>query len=1017
MTPIVSRDMKRRFSLSLALCLALAGAGIAPLPFGDWFGAPAPLHAQDQANITPLFFSGVVGSDSAQGRRVLLRWYTVDDVLRLDSAVLYRTDSMGNRVRLGVVKPTRSAAVIKSIFYAPGAEAALYDARIVMEKTYGNFGNNPDEFAQRVVDFLDSGSPSATAEARRFFLAQGNFGFALVEGLGYLDHVDPALGPFVYELWQGDAGGAPVDALGQITLDTSAPDVLPAPVQLREVFLRGRDGVTPARGNNRRIFLNWDVSPELGAKRNISFGYNIYRLNRQIQGGETYNSVREELFRVNGVPILPPSPIEGEQTDQSYIFADDGSWLQTLEDEDLLPVGDTYTYFAVPRDLLGQEGLPSDPLVATVRDTFEPEIPRGINITNVDIAGEPFLEVSWFPVPDADTETYRIYRYQEYINSGKPGPFPPVGTLPEGLIAEVPADSQKVGEDKFHYVDPTITTGNEEQIFWYSVSAVDTSGNEGPISPSNFGVIDKVTGPNAPGSIEVCRVNSVPNINGTVVLEEEGRSDAWEPLFILSRTSPTVTSIRVYRMDPDVTPGRGGEEVFLAEYPLHSLAPVFGDDGPDYLVLETGLLPTYIFEAVTVDEKTARVTIPPPTWGGGSPRARYTVTAGLVAGRPECVEVAADIPAEIATIPGTDFPPFSIKFPCDPEVVNLRLLRSVNGGRTWDFVREAPCDGANLVLADNYHPESLVRARYAIVAVDRHGNQGVPNYLPYDVIIHGPVPQPAPIEVKTGGIPSPGNRTATIRWQGPADAIEFYRIHFGTKKQGLGNIATDPSLTALEFSVPAVRSGDGPAGVSYDEASGVFSFTTRSVDRVGTDIDPTIEYEIQIEAVPFAGSSSRGSRKLTMHWQNLDITGQPAGTLRWAARPLPGVIDKVVRHNDLQFNTSLRDGSVEIPVTNNTIEFVWPTSEPPYMVWRQRTDKPNQPWIAVTPLIEEINRTGGMVDDPFFTVRDQNIWILDNTGIVQNGFYRYYVMTFDKRSHEILGLWGPYDFQALVPGR
>ncbi len=1005
-----------RLMVLVAVCGGLLAAA------GGFLGAPlspaAPAPAQEQPMITPLFFTGVIGGDAAQGRRVLLRWYSVDDLVPLETAVIYRTDNEGTRERITAVRKSRSPALIHSIFYAPGADAARADMQNILEGVYGTWGNSPQEFAHYLVDFLDSAGPGDSARARRQFAAQYNYCVAMIEGQAYLDHVDPAMGPFTYELWQGDSVGNPVDPLGFITIDASEIDVLPAPQELVEVFLLGRDGVTPARGNHRKIFLNWDPIED-PTDRHIVFGYNVYRLPRFLEAGETFDSVRNELVRINDVPVLAPSPIEGEQAGQSYLYADSGDWLDTGSDDDLLTVGDVMTYFAVARDLLGQEGEPSDPLIAVVRDTFEPDMPRGVNVHVVTHNGQPALEVSWLPVEDVDDDLgfYRVYRYQEYGNAGWTGPFPPIDGLTEGRIAQIPVGDFPTGAERLRYIDTDIGAGYHERIFWYSISAVDVHGNESALSPGVFGVIDDWEGPFVTGISRVCRIISNPRITGSVAVSPERTTRPWEPLFVFNRLHHLASHVRVYRVYP-ASPRTGGEElsVFIGQYNLDARGPVYGTDGPLALDFSEGVPPVYRFELSTADEHTAVVDIPPPDgWTpAGSSRPVYTLDADIDFVRQECINITTLDPVTGTTIPGMNQPPIQFEAECPGDATSMRLLRSVNGGRTWTLVREFDCVGTTVQLQDDYHPESLARVRYSLVALDVHGNPGIPHYLPVDVIFLGQVTPPAPIDAEALGANIPSQRRIRVRWQGPADAIEFYRVHIRPKAppnpQALA-VETFP----LEFSVAEARSASPNPDFLYDEVTSIFEMTTGTIDRLGGFIDGNVEYEIQIEAVPHAGSSVYGTRKLSVHWENMDIGAPPHGVLRWAPRPLPPVIDKVYMGDLVHYDPFLRDGSVLVPVTNNSQEFSWEYGEPPLMLWRQRTDKPGQPWVAVTPFLETINMTNGLVDDPFFTVRQHNIWVLDTTGVVQAAQYRYYVMTFDPLDREILGLWGPYDFLALIP--
>lgn len=994
----MTKTLLRILMLAMVLCLAMEQA-----------------PAQTQPNPAPLYYTAIVGGDAPAGRRVLLRWYTLEQLIDLESAVIFRTGNDGVRQKLATVRRTRSAAVIKGIFFRPGEQRILNEARSALERIYGTSGQSEDEFAQLCVDLLEGRDATDYADARRNFLTQINYGFAIVEGLGYLDLVNPAEGPFVYELWQGDATGTPLAALGKITIDATTPMFLPPPADLREVFLIGRDGKTPARANHRRIFLDWDLSPELLEKRDLSFGYHIYKLNRPLQGGEDYESVKGELVRVNEFPILPPSPIPDEDETQSYIFADDGGWLDTTDEEDLLPVGDTYTYWAVAIDLLGNEGAPSNALEATVRDTFEPNTPRGMNVVpERDENDVPLLRV-YFDRQDEDTETYRLYRFQLYQNQGFTGPFPDVNGLTEGRITvlDQPADP---ATRRIVFDDYAPGTTDPGRVFWYCVSAVDIHGNESPMSPPARGVIDDVVPPTLDGVLDICGARPLPVVRGTATTDGQESRETWNPLFKFNKNARLFASVRITRSPQPIpgTPPTGRPEPVDTIF-LTSIGTQYATDEDDR-VQTAADAPVYTFEAVAFDGSVTSVEVnPPQDWRPGGPRVCYEIDLDSRGVEENCVgSNIANNPFQIVLIPGGDMPPLKIKTACPGgDIEGYRLYRSVDGGRSYTFLREFYCIGQpTLDLVDDYHPDGLAQVKYSVAPFDKHGNIGIPYVLPGDFIVAGDVPRPTVLEVLASGEDVPALRAVTVKWTGPRQGISHYNVHI-VRKGDLNAIATPP--LPLEFALADVNQPGAPGNFAWDANSNEYSITTRDIDRTGNDFDPNAHYMVRVAAVPKAGAPASSTNQLPIIWASKKFAGGGTlGELRWAARPMPesdpgtGLIAVSAQ--------GVRGGSVLLPVRNESIEFgATDLIEPPFLVWRRRADLPNVPWHAVSPVIEEIRRTGGgVINDPFFHKEGNTVYFVDNSGHVALRTYDYLILKLNKKTFEIERVIGPLSVEVQI---
>ncbi|MDQ2833173.1 MAG: hypothetical protein M3Y50_05380 [Acidobacteriota bacterium] len=107
--------------------------------------------------------------------------------------------------------------------------------------------------------------------------------------------------------------------------------------------------------------------------------------------------------------------------------------------------------------------LPSAPLTLTVRDTFPPSIPTGLEAAPGAVtvpSHTPSIDLSWSPDSDADLAGYFVYRQI---------------LLPSGTLAGAPTRLTPSPISAPAYRDQTPVIG---QGYAYRVTAVDVSGNE-----------------------------------------------------------------------------------------------------------------------------------------------------------------------------------------------------------------------------------------------------------------------------------------------------------------------------------------------------------------------------------------------------------------------------------------------------------------------------------------------------------------------------------------------------------
>jgi hypothetical protein len=135
--------------------------------------------------------------------------------------------------------------------------------------------------------------------------------------------------------------------------------------------------------------------------------------------------------------------------------------------------GKTYLYTVqtvIPADGGTVESADSVPAIVTPRDVFPPAVPEGLvsAVVRSEPNGAPEVDLSWSINGETDLAGYRVYRSEQ---QGTPGQLVTPDLLPS------PA-----------YRDTSVQPGH---VYWYSVTAVDRSGNE--------------SGPSAPVAVEVAQ--------------------------------------------------------------------------------------------------------------------------------------------------------------------------------------------------------------------------------------------------------------------------------------------------------------------------------------------------------------------------------------------------------------------------------------------------------------------------------------------------------------------------------
>lgn len=170
-------------------------------------------------------------------------------------------------------------------------------------------------------------------------------------------------------------------------------------------------------------------------------GYRIYRGELDPSSAEAASTDISKAKWRSPVTLLSPS--------------DDSSYRDTLFD-----FGKTYAYVVRSVVLVEGNALESSdsvPVIVAARDTFPPAAPQNVVVAVLSgaSAGSLLVDLSWSINLETDLAGYRVYRSEQQDTRG-------VVITPDLLLA--PA-----------YRDTSVEPGHR---YWYSVTAVDRTGNE-----------------------------------------------------------------------------------------------------------------------------------------------------------------------------------------------------------------------------------------------------------------------------------------------------------------------------------------------------------------------------------------------------------------------------------------------------------------------------------------------------------------------------------------------------------
>lgn len=205
-----------------------------------------------------------------------------------------------------------------------------------------------------------------------------------------------------------------------------------------------------AANDRRHITISWHYPIESGVRNEYAVHFNVYRINPGTGDPERLNE--QILFR--------------NFEDESYQLSFTAPSLNTVEQ-----------YFVTAVDPSGRESEPSETLSFEVVDRTPPSIVRDVDarVTPNDV-----VQVTWPVSVDPDVAGYYVYRADdmndEYVR------------LNDELLDVL----------ETVYLDTTVVGRNS---YFYRVSAVDESGNEGERSNAAMAIVERRPPPPAPAAV------------------------------------------------------------------------------------------------------------------------------------------------------------------------------------------------------------------------------------------------------------------------------------------------------------------------------------------------------------------------------------------------------------------------------------------------------------------------------------------------------------------------------------
>jgi hypothetical protein len=211
-----------------------------------------------------------------------------------------------------------------------------------------------------------------------------------------------------------------------------------------------------ARVTAQGVSIGWKCPrPAALSRAEISYLFRIYR-RAESGGGETRIAEIDSTECAAGASTAAASPASSSEPQSNSATGPDKFLDQTFEwEKTYFYRGVVVSVMAVPgKTPVEVEGEDTPEVKVFADDIFPPAVPSGLQAVFSGPGQEPFIDLIWAPVTDADLAGYNVYRH-------------------EAGEAPLKMNSELVKTPAFR--DTQVAAG---KTYFYSVSAVDHRGNE-----------------------------------------------------------------------------------------------------------------------------------------------------------------------------------------------------------------------------------------------------------------------------------------------------------------------------------------------------------------------------------------------------------------------------------------------------------------------------------------------------------------------------------------------------------
>jgi len=619
--------------------------------------------------------------------------------------------------------------------------------------------------------------------------------------------------------------GLPFDqVVGRLTLDHNNPAPIPAPTTLVQIPDSDPTGHLNAR-------LRWAVPDPLARISPITYGFNIYRVDRAFAEGKGWDTdppdsnefvvaveaLSTTIIQVNELPVIPSAILDAAAA--ADVSGDPDTFF-VLDNNDALDPeingipfegGEQFYYFVAARDLLGRPGALSQGTLVTICRTMPPLPPSRVRARNAYDYNDATqtalqdLEVVWHP---ADTEEapdqYAVYRWEnvdEMLNSPTPALY---SDNRIGTVAHVP------GQDTYTFRDdgsgaPAVPA-DLGKTFWYSVRSIKTnacganlaSGNSSPA----YGVLRDRTGPGSGNNRFVSYSRWFPRLS---ILEESnsGNFPADLSVFIGPDGSPGPVAYFEYsiaRRDTRIVeanvyltrdaPGPSGDAILA-----HVGGGTFPPGNNTKVVANFRILDDEISATSTGSILVVARDIRGRT---ASFQRRLADLAEFINNKAiTVVDLEADLQQSLFVMNNDESPDtirtHDVLVPGSPGTLNpitttftlpltareFKLYKRINGGPLL-LVEQGTDESypATVISIQDFDmPAQASEVCYFIQFFDEHGNPSPMAFLGcLETTSRVPLPQPIVADVQFTGSTEAGNTQAILSWFSPRNGVERFEV-------------------------------------------------------------------------------------------------------------------------------------------------------------------------------------------------------------------------------------------------